>query len=1412
MRTHRHSRIGFPRAARLAAACAPALFGLVLVGGEARAQIAGVTTRPIPNVLLLVDNSGSMERMPDNSLPSQNRDPVTGLSTATNACTPGTASNPNRWGMLLQALTGNMQPYYSCEAIDRAGAAFKNEFKIAGVDPYDADYFLPYHRPLTGASAATACTIAPYNLGGATSGQGIGPSGRGAGGDSRDFPPDALAAVRNQYLAGQYAANSPITLAGNTCVFDQANDGQLDATRDFIRFALMTFDNDTSPALGVVTANPPSGVINTADPFLGQWSYVKSPTNPLSLGVGLPAGCTTGTTPFEVGARHWAAPVWEGRMVPFADPNGTIYDLQRTNEQIQQVLLATRPYGATPIDGMMEDARDYLWHNEYGPLGTQPGYADPYVDSGCRDQNIILLTDGAPNLDMRPACEGAGPPAGQCPYPNKAAQVADQLHTAIGNRKVTTYVIGFSVNGAGNTTFTNDGFPGTQAPPNNNCKAWYNTVGGTPAAMRSECLSVNPPAGSTADACCKLNEIAYYGSGGTVGPFFAETQADLVLSFGRILGGVARSATTRTLPGYAPAISYSNQTRTADFIASFIPNALKVWSGEIDRTRSYCVGPTPIPQLPQSPVQGDSYAANTAAQSVSGKRLFITAKGTLSGGFIDSARTMRPYTSATAYTDGIPDYIGAEIAGQDMALAGQANWAEALDIDDSTCKRSRAPQPGAPSVTVTVPALGKNDCTDVIWGFATAHYSGNGSLVKGTPAYDFNVRCTGSGGLAAGFCSISGGACTVGGAACPTPGEVCVPECAALGAVYRSSPTIVGPPDAFVRDEGYRVFAEQRARRRPTMYVATSDGVLHAFKALAAQDFDPGDHELWAFVPPAVLPKLASNYPTGQQILLDGTPTVRDVVWERQTADFADPTKWHTTLVAGMGAGGPGYYALNVTDTDCGGTTNASACLGGGSLVSASSFNQASGPGGPHFLWQLTDIEYFGAGDPAKPTRVARDGTQMVALFGRESGTPAIATLEVDPDGNGKRQIGVAILPGGIDGPPVKNGSTIGTCLRGMDGGAATAYSAVDFDFSDGTLRRRNSVRQWGTPCNTGPVPGRGVTIVRLDTGEVLRHFGRRAQDVPRRLWPVTNDTPFDSPIIGKPVVYPDLVGATAQKVFVGDADGTVWRIDLSSVNPANWKATLFQDLVSADLPTSPGPLQSQPIAVPLLLSLDQAGGVVINAATGDQENLVASATERNYVYSIQETRAITAGVPGRAQVRWFYELGSAERVTGPMVVFDRTLYFATYRPAVPASGACTNGGTPLLWGMDFYNADTGGVASGGIPRWCPIGNVDPISGACTTGLTRNQDPTGVYPSLVGAIIPGVTIRASLPCATFGAVGDDPAGITAMTSTKYELFFGATSNRSGASGLGTPQAERTPITRPLPRTPASIDAWAFVID
>jgi Tfp pilus tip-associated adhesin PilY1 len=67
--------------------------------------------------------------------------------------------------------------------------------------------------------------------------------------------------------------------------------------------------------------------------------------------------------------------------------------------------------------------------------------------------------------------------------------------------------------------------------------------------------------------------------------------------------------------------------------------------------------------------------------------------------------------------------------------------------------------------------------------------------------------------------------------------------------------------------------------------------------------------ELWAYVPRITMKKLyvqaSTTYGTNHQFTTDGSPEV---------ADVKIGGAWRTVLVAGLNAGGRGYYALDVTD------------------------------------------------------------------------------------------------------------------------------------------------------------------------------------------------------------------------------------------------------------------------------------------------------------------------------------------------------------------------------------------------------------------------------------------------------------------------------------------------------------------
>ena len=140
---------------------------------------------------------------------------------------------------------------------------------------------------------------------------------------------------------------------------------------------------------------------------------------------------------------------------------------------------------------------------------------------------------------------------------------------------------------------------------------------------------------------------------------------------------------------------------------------------------------------------------------------------------------------------------------------------------------------------------------------------------------------------------------------------------------------------------GYTAFTQNVASREPVVYVGANDGMLHAFEAdfqsaTSANPVTGGGSELFAYIPsllfngpngtPLVdgLPALgnldgvsANNF--AHHFYVDATPQVADVDFTYISDGTSSPTTttstadWHTILVGGLGKGGKGIYALDIT-------------------------------------------------------------------------------------------------------------------------------------------------------------------------------------------------------------------------------------------------------------------------------------------------------------------------------------------------------------------------------------------------------------------------------------------------------------------------------------------------------------------
>lgn len=1237
------------------------LLAITVAPGRAHAQ-ADISPPP-PSVLLLVDTSGSMDyKTGSNSFPT---------CRYVGATTTAQTSERSRWIDLTEVLTGSIANY-DCQKIDRNSAAFKSEYALGGLNPYDALYANPYHRAASGGCVAGPGTLDATN-------KALFPSG----------------AIKYHPFDN--------TLA--TCTYSQANDGILDAFAGDVRFGLMTFDTEPRPAKDMS----------------GLWSYYAG-----SSKQGEPLGCVTPQDQ-EVGVRNTDAPPWEGRAIGFGNPALGSTDYKTRNGMIQQVLLSTRPYGGTPIAGMLDDARTYLTVDatsdpldptiKFGPL------ADPAKE--CRTQSIILLSDGQPNLDLRPYCEPGG-----CPY-DKAADIAQDLKS----KGIEIYVIGFAL-----PSVTVNGSP-------KSCSSF--TSVDLDESLSSPGICNQNKTDQAIQACCALNRIAAAGGHAPAGPDesdwrqakFADNRDQLRTALSQALGNIFKptSRTPYVNAGGSGFLSQSSDlefARSFRFATAFKPGKLdKPWIGELNRSRYQCVAPggggapQPVLRAPD-PSLGDKFVDNVNASGPNARQIYSV----LGAAPVNSDASMRP-NLPVAVIDGVGSYTGTMNAAPKSSLDFVTDTSPAaIKVTDTTCD----------STGVDLTAA---QCRDRYLKWLVG-------LDNGTPY----SRCP----------SASSGNCFL------------------VSDIYHSVPrAVAGRPSQFLVDSSYQKYVSDKvkAKRPSVLYASSNDGFLHAFKIAQVDKNDTSEtmkvktketNELWTFVPPGVLTGLAGLYPGTHQVLLDGTPAIKDVV---ATADSAQPNykfrlertldqarggtgEWRTILVQSYGAQHPGYFAIDVTDP------------------------VPTGTGGPKFLWQLTTDA---AGNP---------------LFGRGGGTPLITTVYL-----GGKEVAVAVLPGGYGDQGTPGPSPYNGCAR-----AQTSFSDL---LVNGIPEPRDRI-----PCYSGTaIQARSITVVRLDTGEILRTFRQAENEVPglvgKQVW---TKALIDSPMTGQPVAYPSDVGGVADRVFIGDQDGALWRLNFASGTgvSSDWTLDLFFDGFPKATPDFNHKFDDgQPIITAPIISVDNVGNLTIAFSTGDQEAIGALAGLSNYVWSLTEIPSADRKKLA-PKVNWNLGLKgslSGDRVIGEMALFAGDLFFSTVGPT-QQTDACSSG-SGKVWGMHYLTPNATGAGKGGVVS-------NSIASLVSTG--GYIDATTLLGSDGRGFLSGVAVTQQPTCEAITSGGDDgyfaygavPTGSTGSTG-KYQLIIPtgnkvSNSTKPGISVIQSGGGNGVAVDLTNPAVSLLVDSWASLVE
>lgn len=329
---------------------------------------------------------------------------------------------------------------------------------------------------------------------------------------------------------------------------------------------------------------------------------------------------------------------------------------------------------------------------------------------------------------------------------------------------------------------------------------------------------------------------------------------------------------------------------------------------------------------------------------------------------------------------------------------------------------------------------------------------------------------------------------------------------------------------------GYPTYANNVYNRLPIVYVGGNDGMLHGFSAVDGS-------EKIAYVPRGVYANLSRltdvNYDPEHRYFVDGSPLVGDVqIGGTSAAD------WRTVLVGTLGAGGKGYFVLDVTNPGAKPSTSIT--------TSRPEFTNANAQ-------QLVLMDNTGDDDP-----------DMGHIFG----TP------LTEEGNPQRPVQL-----------VRMNNERWAFLTGNGVNSDSGQPVLFVQFLDGARETiKISAAKTGTEAS-----GNGLSTPR----------------------------PLDVNADG-----------LVDYVYAGDLRGNMWKFDLTSNVPTQWKLATF---AGASVPLFTAQIGSvrQPITTaPLLKPNVEVGGLMVAFGTGRTmtEQDRASVERQTFYAVLDKTRYKASG------------------------------------------------------------------------------------------------------------------------------------------------------------------------------------------
>jgi Tfp pilus tip-associated adhesin PilY1 len=237
------------------------------------------------------------------------------------------------------------------------------------------------------------------------------------------------------------------------------------------------------------------------------------------------------------------------------------------------------------------------------------------------------------------------------------------------------------------------------------------------------------------------------------------------------------------------------------------------------------------------------------------------------------------------------------------------------------------------------------------------------------------------------------------------------------------------------------------------------------------------------------------------------------------------------------------------------------------------------------------------------------------------------------------------------------------------------AMGMVQVIGSDGKpVEKAVAILPGGVPSvTTSTTQGRAVYVVDLATGQLLRSI--------ETITASGSGSTTYYPITGSVTGYNAFAGSLLTRAFMGDQEGRLLRLDLSSTDPLAWNLKVFFDpkpyfSATADL---------EPVMYPPAVALNDKKQLVIIYGNGNVDNLTTFGTDKHFIASITETFGVSGStVTVSETLNWMNKFDvPGEKMTGAPTVYNSVAYFPTF---VPNSTPCEFG-FARIYAADF---DTG--------------------------------------------------------------------------------------------------------------------------